>query len=61
MCELLEFEADKTAIRIMVNSFGHALNEPYQRDLRQKLFAGFGKLYPEGKTEFSSKKVSLRN
>jgi len=48
MCELLEFEADKTAIRIMVNSFGHALNEPYQRDLRQKLFAGFGKLYPEG-------------
>jgi len=48
MCELLAYEADKTAIRIMVNSFGHALNEPYQRDLRQKLFAGFGKLYPEG-------------
>lgn len=48
MCELLEFEADKTAIRIMVNSFGQALNEPYQRDVRQKLFANFGKLYPEG-------------
>lgn len=48
MCRFLEFEADKTAIRIMVNSFGTPLNEPYQRDLRQKLFAGFGKLYPEG-------------
>jgi len=48
MCTLLEYEADKLAIRIMVNSFGTALNEPYQRDTRQKLFANFGTLYPEG-------------
>lgn len=48
MRQLLEFEADKVAIRIMVNSFQTQLNEPYQRELRQKLFAGFGDLYPEG-------------
>jgi len=48
MCRLLEYEADKTAIRIMVNSFGTPLNEPYHRDTRQKLFCNFGTLYPEG-------------
>jgi len=52
MCELLEFEADKTSIRLMVNSFGGALNEPYQRDFRQKLFPNFGLLYPEGISQF---------
>lgn len=49
MTQLLEFEADKKAIRLMVNSFQTQLNEPTQRrDFRQKLFAGFGSLYPEG-------------
>jgi len=48
MVQLLEFEADMVAIRLMVNSFQSPLNEPYQRELRQKLFAGFGSLYPEG-------------
>lgn len=52
MCQLLEFEADKVAIRLMVNSFSTNLNEPYQRELRQKLFAGFGSLYPEGISAF---------
>jgi len=53
MCRLLEFEADKTSIRIMVNSFGTMLNEPYQRDFRQKLFPSFGLLYPEGIDRFA--------
>merc|ERR1711879_30722 len=52
MCELLEFEADKNTIRIMVNSFGTSLAEAHQRDFRQKLFASFGQLYPEGISKF---------
>lgn len=48
MCELLEFEADQTAIRIMVNSFNTPLNDGHEKDLRQRLFPAFGKLYPEG-------------
>jgi len=52
MGELLDFEADKRAILIMVNSFGTALNDPSRRDERQKLFASCGKLYPEAINKF---------
>jgi len=49
---LLEFEADRRAISIMVNSFGTVLNEAFERDTRQKLFCSFGTLYNEGTNEF---------
>jgi V-type H+-transporting ATPase subunit d len=52
MKELLEYEADRRAISIMINSFSTPLNEPSRRDDRQKLFASFGKLYPEGIAQF---------
>lgn len=52
MKELLEFEADRRAISIMINSFNTHLNELNRRDDRQKLFANFGKLYPEGISKF---------
>jgi V-type H+-transporting ATPase subunit d len=52
MKELLEYEADRRAIAIMINSFSTPLNEPSRRDDRQKLFASFGKLYPEGIAQF---------
>jgi V-type H+-transporting ATPase subunit d len=48
MCELLEFEADRRAISIMMNSFSTNLNDPANRDTeRKKLFCRFGKFYPE--------------
>lgn len=54
MKELLEFEADRKAISIMVNSFGTHLNDPPHRDDRQSLFPSLGKLYPEGLAQFSN-------
>jgi len=54
MKELLEFEADRRAIEITVNSFGSALNDAEVRDRdRKDLYANFGKLYPEGIEMFS--------
>lgn len=44
MCEILEFEADRRAINITLNSFGTELT----RDEREKLFPNIGTLYPEG-------------
>jgi len=57
MGELLEFEADRRAISITLNSFKTALNEPSNRDSeRKKLYCSFGTLYPEA-TLFSFSKV----
>ena len=48
MKTLLEFEADRRAISIMINSFNTNLNDPQNRDSeRKKLFCSFGQLYPE--------------
>ncbi|KAJ8272679.1 hypothetical protein GJAV_G00092130 [Gymnothorax javanicus] len=44
MCPILEFEADRRAFIITVNSFGTDLS----RDERQGLYPCCGKLYPEG-------------
>ncbi|PIG79700.1 V-type proton ATPase subunit d [Aspergillus arachidicola] len=44
MSELLEFEADRRAINITLNSFGTELS----KQERRKLYPEFGKLYPEG-------------
>ena len=44
MSEILEFEADRRAINITLNSFGTELS----KDQRRKLYPDFGKLYPEG-------------
>ena len=44
MSEVLEFEADRRAINITLNSFGTELN----KQDRKKLYPEFGKLYPEG-------------
>ena len=44
MTEMLEFEADRRAINITLNSFGTELSK---KD-RQKLYPSFGRLYPEG-------------
>ncbi|ETI25637.1 V-type proton ATPase subunit D [Cladophialophora carrionii CBS 160.54] len=44
MSEILEFEADRRAINITINSFGTELT----KDQRRKLYPEFGKLYPEG-------------
>lgn len=44
MSEALEFEADRRAINITLNSFGTELSKPERR----KLYPEFGKLYPEG-------------
>jgi len=44
MCEILEFEADRRAINITINSFGTDLT----KDDRRKLYPEFGLLYPEG-------------
>lgn len=58
MGELLEFEADRRAISITVNSFKTSLNDPANRDSeRKKLYCSFGTLYPEA-TLFSFSKVS---
>lgn len=44
MSEVLEFEADRRAINITMNSFGTELS----KEDRQKLYPSFGRLYPEG-------------
>ena len=44
MSDILEFEADRRAINITMNSFGTELS----KDQRRKLYPEFGKLYPEG-------------
>ena len=44
MSEVLEFEADRRAINITLNSFGTDLSKAERR----KLYPSFGKLYPEG-------------
>lgn len=44
MTELLEFEADRRAINITLNSFGTELSKAD----RKKLYPSFGQLYPEG-------------
>jgi len=44
MTEILQFEADRRAINITINSFGTELT----KDDRQKLYPRFGLLYPEG-------------
>lgn len=44
MSEMLEFEADRRAINITINSFGTELS----KSERRKLYPEFGKLYPEG-------------
>ncbi|KAJ4306734.1 H(+)-transporting V0 sector ATPase subunit d [Collariella sp. IMI 366227] len=44
MSELLEFEADRRAINITLNSFGTELSKAD----RKKLYPSFGSLYPEG-------------
>lgn len=44
MSEILEFEADRRAINITLNSFGTELS----KDQRKNLYPDFGKLYPEG-------------
>ena len=44
MAEVLEFEADRRAINITLNSFGTELS----KQDRNKLYPNFGGLYPEG-------------
>ena len=44
MSEMLEFEADRRAINITINSFGTDLTKADRR----KLYPNFGRLYPEG-------------
>jgi V-type H+-transporting ATPase subunit d len=44
MSDVLEFEADRRAINITLNSFGTELS----KQERKKLYPSFGKLYPEG-------------
>lgn len=53
MKTLLEFEADRRAISIMVNSFSTPLNDPSKREERAKLFASFGTLYPNAIDKFA--------
>jgi len=48
MKELLEFEADKRAIAITINSFHSNLNEQQNRaSERRQLYCSFGTLYPD--------------
>lgn len=44
MCPILEFEADRRAFNITINSFGTELT----KHDRQKLYPSIGRLYPEG-------------
>jgi len=48
MKELLEFEADRRAINITINSLRTSLNDDINRHSRQDLYCSFGKLYPNG-------------
>ena len=54
MKELLEYEADKRAISIMINSFQTALNDIAKQRERQQLFCSFGRLYPDATEKFAS-------
>lgn len=45
---LLEFEADRRAIDITINSLRTKLNDDLNRHTRQDLYCSFGKLYPNG-------------
>jgi len=54
MCELLEYEADKRAISIMMNSFNTPLNDISKQRERQQLFCSFGTLYPEAIEKFAT-------
>jgi len=47
MKELLEFEADKRALAITVNSFSTNLSNRDKRADRKALYCSFGSLYPE--------------
>jgi len=49
MCPILEFEADRRAINITINSFGTELT----KDDRAKLYPSFGMLFPEGAARLS--------
>lgn len=53
MKDLLEFEADRRAISIMINSFATPLNDPLRRQERASMFASFGTLYPSAIEKFS--------
>lgn len=48
MKQLLEFEADRRAIDITINSLRTSLNDDINRHSRQDLYCSFGKLYPNG-------------
>jgi len=48
MKEILEFEADRRAIDITINSLRTTLNDDINRHTRQDLYCSFGKLYPNG-------------
>ena len=45
----MQFEADRRAINITINSFGTELS----RDDRAKLFPKLGKLYPDGHSKLA--------
>jgi len=47
MKELLEFEADKRALAITINSFSTNLSDRAKRGDRRALYCNFGQLYPE--------------
>nr|XP_033797686.1 V-type proton ATPase subunit d 1 [Geotrypetes seraphini] len=49
MCPILEFEADRRAFIITINSFGTELS----KEDRAKLFPHCGKLYPEGLSQLA--------
>jgi len=49
MTGLLEFEADRRAINITLNSFGTEIG----KDDREKLYPGFGQLYPDGMSKLA--------
>lgn len=53
MAEILEFEADRRAINITLNSFGAELTD----EDRQKLYPEFGRLYPDGTMALSKAKT----
>jgi len=54
MKELLEFEADKRAILVMVHSNDTELNQLAKQKERQRLFCSFGSLYYEGISKFAT-------
>jgi len=54
MKELLEFEADKRAILVMIHSNNTELNQIARQKERQRLFCSFGSLYFEGINKFAT-------